>query len=226
LQLKSSEDGKALEVAKADLAKAQQQVTSLEQMMDTFDAEGRSKDELHNKVKAELASTAKSLEDKTKEIEILQQKHQKEVEKHQEQLRNISKDYQTEIDSLQGNSGVREELESLQAKYDELIKSHTDATSAHAKELEKLKQDHAAAIVALDDRESAHQKALDDLKTTHAKNLDEAHDRAITAGDAAHASEVEQLQASHAEVIAALKKQYAAVQSGALADAEKQKVRC
>jgi chromosome segregation ATPase len=103
LQLKSSEDGKALEIAEAALAKSEQEVTSLQQMMDTFDADGRSRDELHNKVKAELAATVKSLEDKTKEISSLQQKHQKEVEQHQKQLENVSNDYQKEIDSLQGN---------------------------------------------------------------------------------------------------------------------------
>jgi chromosome segregation ATPase len=217
LEAKSSEDEKALETAKADVAKAKQEVVSLQQMMDTFDAENRSKDELHRKVKAELAATVKSLEDKTKEISTLQQKHQKE-------LQTVSNDYEKEIEALQGNSGIKEEYEALRIKHEELTKAHTDAIEAHARDMEKLKQNHAAAIVALDDRETAHQKTLEELKTTYAKNLDEAHDKAITAGDAAHAIEIEQLQASHAEAIATLKKQHAAIQASVLSDAEKHKV--
>jgi chromosome segregation ATPase len=235
LEAQSAKDVKALATAQSELAAAKQEATSLQKIIDTFDADGKSKDELHNKVKAELAAAAKSLGDKTKEISSLQEKHRKELE-------TISNDYEKEIEALQSNSGVKEELEALKLDYEALTKSHNDATAAHvvgleqlksshstaiaahAKELENLKKANAAAIVALDDRETTHKKALDDLKTLHARNLDEAHDRAMTAGHAAHASELVQLQASHTDAINALKEQHEAILASALSDAEKHKV--
>lgn len=88
--------------------------------MDTFDTDSKSKDEVHNKIKAELAATSKSLDDKIKEIAALNESVLLLNERHEKTLKAVSSDYQQEIDALQGNSGVREELEALQAKHDEL----------------------------------------------------------------------------------------------------------
>jgi hypothetical protein len=100
-------------------------------MMDAVDEEGKSKDEVHNKIKTDLAAAAKSLDDKTKELAALQEKHRKELE-------TISADYQKEIDALEGNSGFKDKFEELNTKHEELIKSQTAASAAHAAALEAL----------------------------------------------------------------------------------------
>jgi hypothetical protein len=105
-----------------------------------------------------------------------------------------------------------------------LTKTHTDAVTSHAKELEQLKKKHATAVTALENIDIAHKKDLETLKATHAKNLDETHDRAITAVHTAHIAELKQLQADHAAAIAVLKKEHATSREAALAAAEKSKV--
>ncbi|TAQ89323.1 hypothetical protein B7494_g2330 [Chlorociboria aeruginascens] len=214
LEAKGSEDEQALSAAQSELAAARQEVISLQKMMDTFDADAKNKDEQHNKIKAELATTAQNLETKTNEITALQ-------EKHKHQLEALTTDYEKEIDALQGNSGIREQYEDLKLKHEELSSLHTEATASHSKEVEELKQSYAAAIVALDNKEIAHANILEELKETHAKNLDEAHDRAINAGHAAHTADLEQMKASHADAIAILKDAHAASLASSSSDIKK-----
>ncbi|PBP18158.1 viral A-type inclusion protein repeat domain-containing protein [Diplocarpon rosae] len=230
LQSKSAADGEALATAQIELATAKEQVATLQKNLETFDADARSKEEIHAKLTSELASTKKNLEEKVRELSVLTERHRKELE-------TISTDYQAEIDALQGNSGIRDEYESLKIKHQELAKSleesaaayaseiesrevmlgelaksHADATENHAVQLEKVKQDHAAAIVDLDNKEKEQQKLVEELKASHQKNLDEAHDRIMSAQHASQAAEIEQIQAGHSKTLAALKEQHSASQ--------------
>jgi chromosome segregation ATPase len=85
-----SEGGKELDETK-------QQIISLQKRIDTINLDGKTKDEQLKKVNAALATAHKNLEDKTKEISTLQEKHGKE-------LQTVSDDYQKEIDALQGRN--------------------------------------------------------------------------------------------------------------------------
>jgi uncharacterized protein involved in exopolysaccharide biosynthesis len=78
-----------------ELAESKQEISSLQKMMDNVNADGKDKEGQLNKVKAELASALKSLEEKAKEILGLHEKHDKE-------LQTVSGDYEKEIDALQG----------------------------------------------------------------------------------------------------------------------------
>lgn len=242
LQAKSAQDEKALTVATSELSDAKEEVISLQKMMETFDAESTSKDEVHNKIKSELATTAKSLEEKTKEISLL-------TERHQKTLKAVSDDYQQEIDHLQGAAGVREEYEALKVQYEELSKSHELLLKSHSTAIEQIKQDHALAIVKFDISQSAQQKDLEDLKasheialadlkksineehiaamqalkSTHEFQTDAAYDRAIEASSMSHAADMEQVLAKHDDFVSELKKLHASTQAAALADDESSK---
>lgn len=133
LVAKNAKDAQSLSAATAEVAKYKSEVISLQKMMDAFDEEGKSKDDVHNKIKADLAVTAKSLDDKTKEIATLQEKHRKELE-------TISADYQKEIEALEGNSGFKDKFEELDGKHKEFLTSHTAALATHAAALEALEK--------------------------------------------------------------------------------------
>ncbi|RFU35140.1 hypothetical protein B7463_g1210, partial [Scytalidium lignicola] len=220
LQTKSTEDVKALETAQEALSKANQEIISLQKMMDTFDADGKSREEELVKVKAELATTSNNLESKKKDMIVLQEKHQKELE-------TVSMDYEKEIEALQGNSGVKEELEALQVKYDELTQTLEKSASTHVNEVAELKEEHAGAVAVLvakiNEKDSETAQVLEDLKATHAKNLDDAHDKAMSASHAAHTLELEQLRAQLTQEITALKEEHATSMASVSSDLEKHK---
>jgi hypothetical protein len=102
-------------------------------MMDTLDEEGKSQNEVQNKMKTELATAVKNLEDKTKEISTLEEKHRRELEM-------VSNDYLKEIDALEKDSGFKQKYEDLNAKHEELVKSQAEGSAAHAAELKKIKK--------------------------------------------------------------------------------------
>lgn len=140
---KALEDGEALDEAKEELGKTKQEVESLQKMMDAVDQESKAKDDMHNKIKLELAAANKALDEKVKDINILQEKHRRELE-------NVSSDYQTEIDALQGNSGIKEKYEELEAKHADIVKAHNEAATNHTQTLENLKKVRQMVLMSQD----------------------------------------------------------------------------
>ena len=133
LQGKNAKDEQTLASAQEELSKVKQDVTSMQKMMDALDEESKSKNEVQNKMKAELAAAIKNLEDKTKEISTLEEKHRIELE-------TLSDDHQTEIDALEKDSSFKQKYEDLNAKHEELVKSQTEGSASHAAELDKMKK--------------------------------------------------------------------------------------
>lgn len=133
LLAKALADAKALDEAKDELVKTKQEVESLQKMMDAVDQESKVKDDMHNKIKLELAAANKGLGEKTKDITVLQEKHRKELE-------SVSTDYQTEIDALQGNLGIKEKYEELEVKHSEIARAHDEAANNYTQTLENLKK--------------------------------------------------------------------------------------
>lgn len=125
-----------------ELSKAKQEVMSLQGVMDTLDEESKSQNEVRSKLEAELATAAKSLEDKNREISSLKERHRKELE-------NVSYDYQKEIDALVGNSGFKEKYEELNVKHGELIKSQFESLASYTLELENVNKVSFLHIILL-----------------------------------------------------------------------------
>ncbi|KAI9736563.1 MAG: hypothetical protein M1818_006074 [Claussenomyces sp. TS43310] len=201
LQAKNVEGEEALVAANEEALKAKQEVVSLQKMMDAFDEESKSKDDMYNKTKAELAATTKSLDDLNKELPLIQEKHRKELE-------TVSADYEKEIAALEGNSGFKDKYEQLRTEHEELVKSRAEAIENYTTSSNKLKQDHSAALELLKNNDLAHEKALEALKATHAKDLDEAYDKAVVAGDSSHAADLKEIQDSQAKAIAILEEKH------------------
>ena len=74
-------------------------------------------------------------------------------------------------------------------------------------------------------KDADHENAMAELKSTHTKELAEAHDKAVTAGDANHTAELEKFKISHAEELASLKKEHGDAQASLTSVSEKRKVR-
>ena len=122
-------------------------------------------------------------------------------------MKQISKDYEDEIESLRGDAFFKrkfhvleEEHTELQTKFDELTGTHNDASKAHTEELEVIKAEHVAAVNALTQKEEEHQQALDALQANHAMELESAKSGA-SADQASHLEALEALKASHAKQI-------------------------
>ncbi|KAJ6438924.1 protein HIR1 [Purpureocillium lavendulum] len=187
---------------------------------------------------AEAQEQIKTLDSKSSEAHTALADKDGEISKlramHDERMKNLSQDYENEIESLRGDAFFKRKFEELEAQHNELKASSEEAATGSTQALAASKAEHAAAVEALEAREKAHQETLDALRASHAEELESAKtgasaDRDAQIGqietlktqhaeelkvakeqsEAALAKELEALQTTHAEVLEALKKEHA-----------------
>lgn len=167
----------ALVIAEDDLFQTRAQLTSKTEMMETFETDGKSKDEMFKKIQKELDAAKMHLEERNSEVAQIQDLHLHQVEE-------ISLGYEKKINDLQEKSIKRAELDDLKAKNEKLVINNQDLLATHENSNETI-QNHVTEICCLrntildleakiKERQVAHEKALkeagDKSQNTHLTN--------------------------------------------------------
>lgn len=174
------------------LRQSSSEILNLKKTLETFGSESQSKDEQHQfaikKMKNELDSTAKALEDKSIEASSYS-------ETVAEELKVLRQSHAVDKDEIQRRSKAA--LQELQNSYDDLLTTSSRAEKEHSVNLEKVKAEYRAAL-------EKHAQDLKDLKTTHSKDMEELKSHAER-----HRSQDRQsINSSHAEKTAKAEKKY------------------
>lgn len=174
------------------LRQSSSEILNLKKTLETFGSESQSKDEQHQlaikKMKNELDSTAKALEDKSIEGSSYS-------ETVAEELKVLRQSHAVDKEEIQRRSKAA--LQDLQNSYDDLLATSSRAEKDHSVNLEKVKAEHRGAL-------EKHAQDLKDLKTTHSKDMDELKSHAER-----HRSQDRQsINSSHAEKTAKAEKKY------------------
>lgn len=163
---------------------------------------------------AKAKEDATTLLDKLTEIQTLLADRDGEISKlkamHDERMKNLSQDYENEIESLRGDAFFKRKFEELEGQHDELKASAEEAAKAHADALAAAKAEYGVAIQSLQAMEEAHAKNLDALGASHAEELLKAKTGASADKDA-HQSQLDSLKAQHAEELGVLKRESEAI---------------
>ncbi|EQK98422.1 hypothetical protein OCS_05865 [Ophiocordyceps sinensis CO18] len=188
--------GKTAETASAEMESVNDRLAQIQsELAGKESALVAAKDEL-----ASLQAKAQSaLADKDSEISKLKTMHD-------ERMKNLSQDYENEIESLRGDAFFKRKFEELEAQHNDLRTSSEEATESHATALATAKAELNAAIEALEVAEKRHQQSLDALQTSHAEALESAKTGASADRDAQQ-GQMEDLKSRHAEELEVLRKE-------------------
>lgn len=188
--------GKTAETASAEMESVNDRLAQIQsELAGKESALVTAKDEL-----ASLQAKAQSaLADKDSEISKLKTMHD-------ERMKNLSQDYENEIESLRGDAFFKRKFEELEAQHNDLRTSSEEATESHATALATAKVELNAAIEALEVAEKRHQQSLDALQASHAEALESAKTGASADRDAQQ-GQMEDLKSRHAEELEVLRKE-------------------
>ena len=223
----AGQDGSALKTAQDDLEASRNQVTSLQQMLESLMQESNTKAGHHaeeiQKAKAAAEEAAQALSEHSREIESARKGHH-------DALQSIQTDHEAEIESLRSEIALQNEtaVSQLQAQHDEALNSiKNEMNTAHARKMEELETqleskhtsqvgDAATMVTELHEKHEAEMaRALDDARNATQEQL-----RAqLEEHEAKLAKAVEEVRTStKAEVHLDLDQQHEAARLTALAE--------
>lgn len=161
---------------KTDLEKASGEVTSLRQVLETFDDESKNKDEQHAstimKLKDEAAVLAKTLDQTNAENSSAK-------EMHTSALQVLRDAHAMEIEELRTAWARKHDdaIQALQSQHDELQSALQQSEQQHPAVLEKVNAEHSEALEKLKTEHAMalekHTQTLDEVKAAHSKDIEE-----------------------------------------------------
>lgn len=174
------------------LRQSSSEILNLKKSLDTIGSDSQTKDDQHQlaikKLKDELDSTAKALEDKT-----IEGSSYSETLAHE--LKVLRQSHNVDMEDMKTKSKAA--LQDLQNTYDDLLGTSSRAEKENSVNLEKVKTEHREAL-------TKHAQDIEDLKTTHLNEMDELKSQAEL-----HRSQDRQsINSSHAEKTAKAEKKY------------------
>ncbi|KAI1918187.1 hypothetical protein LOZ12_002605 [Ophidiomyces ophidiicola] len=218
LETQLSESNKHIQILTDDLKAEKSQVEGLQKGLEAFEVDSKGKDDHHDaivkKLTTEIDTIAKSLEEKTSELSLAE-------EKHSATLNDLSAAHHTTLEALKVDLSQSHEgkLKELQAMLGEVSVSKSDLETSHVSQIQLLKDGHAAALgqqaakltaleethrVAIEnliaELEDAQTKKVGELETSYfgkLKDLETTHAKAIEELLAAHEIKIEHLKAEH-----------------------------
>ncbi|KAL6791177.1 hypothetical protein GGI42DRAFT_187147 [Trichoderma sp. SZMC 28013] len=147
--------------------------------------------EATRKSEAELQSTVGELKatltSKDEEVSSLKAMHD-------ERLKQISQDYENEIESLRGDAFFKRRFEELEKQHNELQTSVAQDSEQHAKALAEAEERHLSAVSILETKQAEYEAELDKIRNLHAEELTSAKTSAAEALDA-HVKELDAIKA-------------------------------
>ncbi|KKP01177.1 hypothetical protein THAR02_06703 [Trichoderma harzianum] len=147
--------------------------------------------EATRKSEAELQSTVGELKatltSKDEEVSTLKAMHD-------ERLKQISQDYENEIESLRGDAFFKRRFEELEKQHNELQSSVAQDSEQHAKALTEAEERHSSAVKILETKQAEYEAELDKIRNLHAEELTSAKASAAEALDA-HVKELDAIKA-------------------------------
>lgn len=147
----------------------------------------------HEMVKMQSTATnaQNALADKASEILDLKTMHD-------QRMRQISQDYENEIESLRGDAFFKRKFEELEGQHNDLKIAMAEATDIHGRALAAAHEEHAAALHSAESAQREHLISLETLRQSHAEEREAGHATAA-ANKEAFAIELETLNAHHAK---------------------------
>ncbi|PNP50249.1 hypothetical protein THARTR1_09080 [Trichoderma harzianum] len=147
--------------------------------------------EAARKSEAELQSTVGELKatltSKDEEVSSLKAMHD-------ERLKQISQDYENEIESLRGDAFFKRRFEELEKQHNELQTSMAQDSEQHAKALAEAEERRLSAVNILETKQAEYEAELDKIRSLHAEELTSAKTSAAEALDA-HVKELDAIKA-------------------------------
>lgn len=174
------------------LRQSSNEIMHLKKALETIGSEGQNKDEEHQltikKMKAEVDSIAKALEEKSIEGSSYS-------ETLAEELEVLRQTHAVDMEAMEGRSKAA--LQDLQNTYDDLLANSGRAKKEHSVNLEKAEAKHREAL-------DKHVQDLEDLKTAHSKEMDELKSQA----ERNRSQDRLSINSSHAEKTVKAEKKY------------------
>ncbi|KAL6808763.1 hypothetical protein V8C40DRAFT_259263 [Trichoderma camerunense] len=113
---------------------------------------------------------------------------------HDERLKQISQDYENEIESLRGDAFFKRRFEELEKQHNELQSSVAQDSEQHAKALAEAEERHSSAVKILETKQAEYEEELAKIRNLHAEELTSAKTSAAEALDA-HVKELDAIKA-------------------------------
>ncbi|KAL7815480.1 hypothetical protein V8C44DRAFT_24675 [Trichoderma aethiopicum] len=185
-RLAASEE--AIRVAEANAESDKALATKIQGDLAQRDAELESARKAETELQGTVADLKATLSAKDEEVSGLKAMHD-------ERLKQVSQDYENEIESLRGDAFFKRRFEELELQHNELQNSVAEDSEKHARALAELEEGRLQAVNALKAKESEHEEQLAGIRSLHAQELTAAKSEALDA----HAKELDSIKSQYDE---------------------------
>lgn len=117
---------------------------------------------------------------------------------HDERLKQISQDYENEIESLRGDAFFKRKFEELEKLHSDLQASLTEETEKHTNALAESEERRSSALSSLESKGLEYEEQLASMRRRHDEELTAAKNQALETLDG-HAKELESIKARYDE---------------------------
>ncbi|KAL7807258.1 hypothetical protein V8C26DRAFT_423989 [Trichoderma gracile] len=114
---------------------------------------------------------------------------------HDERLKQVSQDYENEIESLRGDAFFKRRFEELEQQHNELQTSVAEDSEKHTQALAQSEEGRLQALNALKAKESEHEEQLASIRSLHTQELTAAKSEALDV----HAKELDAIKSQYDE---------------------------
>ncbi|KAH6608840.1 viral a-type inclusion repeat domain-containing [Trichoderma cornu-damae] len=113
---------------------------------------------------------------------------------HDERMKQLSQDYENEIESLRGDAFFKRKFEELEKQHNELQISMAEDSEKHTKALVELEEGRLSALSTLEAKQLEYEEQLAEMRGRHAEELTTAKSQASETMDA-HVKELDSVKA-------------------------------
>ncbi|PTB67219.1 hypothetical protein BBK36DRAFT_1199995 [Trichoderma citrinoviride] len=185
-RLAASEE--AIKTAEANAESDRALATKIQGDLAQRDAELESARKAETELQGTIADLKATLSAKDDEVSGLKAMHD-------ERLKQVSQDYENEIESLRGDAFFKRRFEELEKQHNELQTAMAEDSEKHTKALAESEEGRLQAVNALKAKESEHEEQLASIRSLHTQELTAAKSEALDV----QAKELDSIKAQYEE---------------------------